>query len=61
VYTNACGSFFKINSALIVSTSYTDSEVMNGSAYCYTATAVDPNNAESAFSNIASDIQIPAS
>jgi len=34
---------------------------MNGSAYCYAATAVDASNVESAFSNIALDIQIPAS
>jgi len=61
VYASSCGSFSKINSALILSTLYTDSEVVNGSAYCYAATAVDTRDIESAFSNIVSDIQIPES
>jgi len=61
VYTASCGSFSKINSLLITSTSYTDSEVTNGTSYCYATTAVDTSNGESEYSNIVSDVQIPAS
>ncbi len=60
VYTNSCGSFFKINSVLIASTSYTDSEVTNGTSYCYATTAVNTSKAESSYSNIVSNVQIPA-
>ena len=60
VYTNSCGSFFKINSVLISSTSYTDSEVTNGASHCYATTAVT-SNAESGYSNIVSSVQIPVS
>ncbi len=60
VYTNACGSFSKINSALNASTLYTDSAVVDGTSYCYATTAVDSSNAESGYSNIASNVQIPA-
>jgi fibronectin type 3 domain-containing protein len=59
VYTNSCGSFSKINSVLNTSALYTDSAVVSGTSYCYAATAVDSSNAESAYSNIASDVQIP--
>lgn len=59
VYTNACGSFSKINSLLNTGTLYTDSSVTDGTSYCYATTAVDTSNAESVYSNIASDIQIP--
>lgn len=34
VYTNSCGSFSKINSVLLTSTLYTDSEVTDGTSYC---------------------------
>ena len=61
VYADSCGSFSKINSALITNLWYTDSEVMNGAAYCYAATAVDTSNRESTFSDIVSNVQIPAS
>jgi fibronectin type 3 domain-containing protein len=60
-YTTACGSFSRLNSALLSTTWYTDSEVTNGASYCYATTAVDANNQESAYSNIVSDIQIPTS
>jgi len=60
VYTNSGGSFFKINSVLISSTSYTDSEVTNGKSYCYATTAVT-SNAESGYSNIVPSVQIPVS
>jgi fibronectin type 3 domain-containing protein len=61
VYTNSCGSFSKINSVLIASTSYRDSEVTNGTSYCYAASAVDTSNEESGYSNIVWNVQIPAS
>lgn len=60
VYTTSCGSLSKINSALNTGTLYTDSVVTDGTSYCYAATAVDSNNAESGYSNIASNVQIPA-
>ncbi len=60
VYTTSCGSFSKINSLLNTSTSYTDSVVADGTSYCYAATAVDSSNEESVYSNIASNVQIPA-
>ena len=61
VYTNSCGSFSKVNTVLITSTMYTDSEVSNDTSYCYATTAVDSNNRESGYSNIVTDVQIPAS
>ncbi len=61
VYTNSCGSFSKINSVLITSTSYADSAVTNGASYCYAMTAVNTSNAESGYSNIVSSVQIPTS
>ena len=59
VYTTSCGSFSKINSSLNASMSYTDPAVTSGTSYCYAATAVDSNNAESGYSNIVSNLQIP--
>lgn len=56
---NACGSFAKINPSLNGSTEYTDSDVTDGTAYCYAITAVDMSNEESGYSNIISDVQIP--
>ena len=58
-YTTSCGSFSKINGVLDTSTLYTDSSVTNGSAYCYATTAVE-SNVESGYSNIVSNVQIPA-
>jgi fibronectin type 3 domain-containing protein len=61
VYNYSCGSFLKINSVLITSTSYTDSEVTIGASYCYATTAVSTSGAESGYSNAVSSVQIPAS
>src|ERR1700730_8753398 len=60
VYTGSCGSFSKINSVLNTTTLYTNSAVVDGTSYCYAAAAVDSSNQESAYSNIASNVQIPA-
>jgi fibronectin type 3 domain-containing protein len=55
----SCGAFSKINTVLNTGTLYSDSAVRNGATYCYAATAVDSSNAESSYSNIASNVQIP--
>jgi Abnormal spindle-like microcephaly-assoc'd, ASPM-SPD-2-Hydin len=60
LYTSSCGSFSKINSVLNTTTLYTDSAVVDGTSYCYATTAIDSSNQESAYSNIASNVQIPA-
>lgn len=60
VYTTSCGSFSKINSLLNTGTLYTDAAVTDGTSYCYAATAVNTSSAESGYSNIVSNIQIPA-
>jgi hypothetical protein len=60
VYNTACGAFSKINSALNTSTLYTDSVIIDGTNYCYATTAVNSSNEESGYSNIVSNIQIPA-
>ncbi len=60
VYTTACGSFSQINTALNTSTLYTDSVVTDGTSYCYATTAVNSSNEESGYSNIVSNVQIPA-
>jgi fibronectin type 3 domain-containing protein len=60
VYSNACEPLSKINTALVATTSYTDSTVADGASYCYATTAVDSSN-ESGYSNIVTDVQIPAS
>jgi hypothetical protein len=60
VYTNPqCGSFSKINATLNTGLLYTDATVVNGTSYCYATTAVDTSNAESGYSNIVSNLQIP--
>jgi hypothetical protein len=60
VYVSSCGAFTKLNgTTLDNSTSYTDSVVTNGTNYCYATTAVDSTNAESGYSNVVSDVQIP--
>jgi hypothetical protein len=57
----SCGSYAKINgSNLVTSTAYTDASVVDGTAYCYATTAVNSANEESSYSNIASNVQIPA-
>jgi hypothetical protein len=60
VYTTSCGSFSKINAVLNTTTLYTDSVVTDGTSYCYATTAVNSSNEESSYSNIASNVQIPA-
>ena len=60
VYTTSCGSFSKINAVLNATTLYTDSVVTDGTSYCYATTAVNSSNQESGYSNIASNVQIPA-
>jgi fibronectin type 3 domain-containing protein len=61
LYTNACGSFSRINTQLETTTSYSDSQVSAGSSYCYATTAVNSNNQESAYSNVVLNVQIPTS
>ncbi len=58
-YTTSCGSFSKINSIPNTSTLYTDSEVTDGTSYCYATTTVNTKNEESGFSNVAINVQIP--
>lgn len=49
---NQSGGFYtKLNSSLIVATTYTDNTVEAGRTYFYVATAVDTSGIESAFSN----------
>jgi hypothetical protein len=60
VYAGSCGSLFKINSVLNTGTLYTDSTVADGTSYCYAATTVNSNNEESGYSNILTNVQIPA-
>src|SRR5271157_2022471 len=60
LYTTSCGSFSKINAVLNTSTLYTDSVVADGTSYCYAATAVNSSSEESGYSNIVSNVQIPA-
>jgi hypothetical protein len=59
-YASACGSFSKINSVLNAGTLYTDSAVVDGATYCYATTAVNTTNEESAYSNVVSNLQVPA-
>ena len=57
--TTSCGSYAKINSVVNTTTLYTDSGVVNGTSYCYAATAVNTGNQESSYSNIVSNVKIP--
>ena len=60
VYVTSCGAFAKINGATLdTATTFTDSVVINGTNYCYATTAVDSTNAESGYSNVVSNVQIP--
>ena len=61
IFATACGSYTKINAGLDTSTLYTDSSVVNGTSYCYAATAVNSSNQESSYSNVVSNVQIPIS
>ncbi len=60
VYASSCGSFSKINPSLNTTTLYTDSVVIDGTNYCYATTAVNSSNEESGYSNVVSNVQIPA-
>jgi len=60
VYGGSCGGFSKIASTSYTVTTYTDSAVTDGKNYCYATTAVDSSNAESGYSNVVSNVQIPA-
>jgi hypothetical protein len=59
-YASACGSFSKINSLLNTGTLYTDSAVVDRATYCYATTAVNSTNEESGYSNVVSNVQVPA-
>lgn len=59
VYVTSCGAYSKINQTLQTGTTYVDSSVVNGTKYCYATTAVDSSNAESGYSNVVSNVQIP--
>ncbi len=60
VYTSSCGSYSKINGVLDTGTLYTDSSVVDGTSYCYASTAMNTSDEESGYSNIVSNVQIPA-
>jgi len=60
IYTSSCGSYAKINGVLDTSTLYTDSSVVDGTSYCYASTAMNTSDEESGYSNIVSNVQIPA-
>ncbi len=60
VYATSCGSYSKINLILVTTTAYADASVVDGTSYCYAATAVNASSQESGYSNIASNVQIPA-
>jgi hypothetical protein len=59
-YASACGSFSKINSLPNTGTVYMDSAVVDGATYCYATTAVNTTNEESGYSNVASNVHVPA-
>jgi fibronectin type 3 domain-containing protein len=54
--TQSGGPYTKLNSSVLITLAYTDSSVQSGSTYFYAATAVDSNNVESAYSNIATAV-----
>jgi hypothetical protein len=59
-YSGSCGPFNQINAVVNTGTLYTDAAVANGGSYCYAATTLDSSNQESSYSNIVSNVQIPA-
>jgi Abnormal spindle-like microcephaly-assoc'd, ASPM-SPD-2-Hydin/Protein of unknown function (DUF1573) len=59
-YASSCGSYSKINPDPITTTVYTDSSVTDGNSYCYASTALNSSDEESGYSNIVSNVQIPA-
>jgi hypothetical protein len=52
------GSYTKVNTAVVVPTSYTDNTVLAGKTYFYVATTVDTSGNESVYSNQA-QVAIP--
>jgi hypothetical protein len=61
IYTSSCGAYSKINgSTLDTLTTYSDGSVSDGTNYCYATTAVNSSSEESGYSNIVSNVQIPA-
>ncbi|MGO9088042.1 MAG: hypothetical protein ACLQBK_22725 [Candidatus Sulfotelmatobacter sp.] len=60
VYVNSCGSFSKINPVLNTGLLYSDLAVVGGTSYCYATTAVNTSDEESGYSNLVSNIHIPA-
>lgn len=58
-FTSACGAYARVGSS--ASTTYTDSAVTNGQAYCYEATAVDSSGDESKDSTPIQGVAIPSS
>jgi Abnormal spindle-like microcephaly-assoc'd, ASPM-SPD-2-Hydin len=59
-YASACGSFSKINALLNTGTLYTNTTVVDGATYCYATTTVNTSNEESGYSNVVSNVQVPA-
>jgi hypothetical protein len=59
-YAGACGAYSKINALLNTGTLYTNSTVVDGATYCYATTAVNTSNEESGYSNVVSNVQVPA-
>lgn len=50
------GQYTKLNQSLITGLTFNDSAVQSGATYTYAATAVDSNNVESGYSNIATAV-----
>jgi hypothetical protein len=59
-YGTSCGSYSQVNSLITTETVYTDTSVVDGSAYCYASTSLNTSNEESTYSNIVSNVTIPA-
>jgi hypothetical protein len=58
IFVTTCGTYSNIASTSPSVTQFTDSNVADGTTYCYATTAVDPSG-ESGYSNVA-QAQIPA-
>jgi hypothetical protein len=52
--TTSGGPYTRLNSSMLSATTFTDSNVQDGTTYYYVATAIDSNNVESAYSKPAS-------
>ncbi len=50
------GPYTKLNSSLLSGLAFTDSNVQSAATYFYVATAVDSNNVESGYSNLATAV-----